>query len=221
MDSTTGSKPFFNFGGSKKADPVPATPAKSTAVDAKKAAAEAKKIAAEEKKAKLEAAKKAKEEELARKKAELEAKKAKLAEEKKAAIEKKKQEAEEKRLAAQKKNAEPVSKKVDPKAASILAGAKKGGTIPLKKEEPKSAGLFAFGGSPQKKKSATTPQPPKGVPVINKFKANRDGSVTGFITGSPNFSEGERVTTSKLAPNQTVEAGVVVTTVSGSKYFLL
>ena len=216
MGSTTGSKPFFNFGGSKKADPVPATPAKSTAVDAKKAAAEAKKIAAEEKKAKLEAAKKAKEEELARKKAELEAKKAKLAEEKK-----KKQEAEEKRLAAQKKNAEPVSKKVDPKAASILAGAKKGGTIPLKKEEPKSAGLFAFGGSPQKKKSATTPQPPKGVPVINKFKANRDGSVTGFITGSPNFSEGERVTTSKLAPNQIVEAGVVVTTVSGSKYFLL
>lgn len=63
-------------------------------------------------------------------------------------------------------------------------------------------------------------QPPKGVPVMSKFTKNRDGSITGFISGSKNFEEGEKITTSKLAPDQVIEAGNVIQTVSGSKYFL-
>jgi hypothetical protein len=63
-------------------------------------------------------------------------------------------------------------------------------------------------------------QPPKGVPIMNKFKKNRDGSITGFISGSKNFEDGEQITTSKLAPDQIIEAGNIVQTVSGSKYFL-
>lgn len=98
--------------------------------------------------------------------------------------------------------------------------AKKGsGTISLQPTSTKPAFSFFGGGKSDNKKSATA-APPAGVPVINKFKQNRDGSVTGFITGSAAFREGERVTTSKLAANQTVESGNVVKTVSGSKYFL-
>jgi hypothetical protein len=94
---------------------------------------------------------------------------------------------------------------------------KKGGTISLQpKDDSSPTGLFGFGAG----KGSKTGSPPPGVPVINKFKQNRDGSVTGFITGSGSFKEGEKVTTSKLASNQKIEAGSVVSTVSGSKYFL-
>jgi hypothetical protein len=60
---------------------------------------------------------------------------------------------------------------------------------------------------------------PTGVPTINKWKQNRDGSVTGLITGSPNFSENERITTSPIASGA-ISPGSVVRTGSGSKYFL-
>jgi hypothetical protein len=72
-------------------------------------------------------------------------------------------------------------------------------------------------------KTATATLParkaPRGVPTINKWKQNKDGSVTGFITGSPNFSENERITTSPIVSGP-VTAGSVVRTGSGSKYFL-
>lgn len=60
---------------------------------------------------------------------------------------------------------------------------------------------------------------PRGVPTINKWKQNRDGSVTGLITGSPNFSENERITTSPIVSGA-ISPGSVVRTGSGSKYFL-
>lgn len=61
---------------------------------------------------------------------------------------------------------------------------------------------------------------PSGVPKIVKWRKNRDGSITGFISGSPNFGEGEKVTTSSIAAGS-VESGEVVQTGSGSKYFLV
>jgi len=59
---------------------------------------------------------------------------------------------------------------------------------------------------------------PRGVPTISNWKINRDGSVSGFIFGSPNFDEGESVTTSPLLDDAL--EGVVAQTGSGSRYFL-
>ena len=52
------------------------------------------------------------------------------------------------------------------------------------------------------------------------WRKNRDGIVTGFISGSPAFEEGERITTSPIA-NGDISAGEVVQTGSGSRYFLV
>jgi len=60
---------------------------------------------------------------------------------------------------------------------------------------------------------------PRGVPKLVNWKKNRDGSITGFITGSSNFSDGERITTSSISVGD-IEEGEVVQTDSGSKYFL-
>mmetsp|Transcript_14130 Transcript_14130/g.33995 ORF Transcript_14130/g.33995 Transcript_14130/m.33995 type:complete len:981 (-) Transcript_14130:865-3807(-) len=60
---------------------------------------------------------------------------------------------------------------------------------------------------------------PSGVPTIANWRRNKDRSITGFIKGSKNFSEGEKVTTSPIA-NGVIRRGELVTTGSGSKYFL-
>ena len=60
---------------------------------------------------------------------------------------------------------------------------------------------------------------PRGVPSIGRWRQNRDKSITGFISGSPAFSDGERVTTSPIAKGN-VSAGEVVVTSSGTRYFL-
>jgi hypothetical protein len=60
---------------------------------------------------------------------------------------------------------------------------------------------------------------PKGVPAINRWKQNRDKSITGIITGSSAFPDGERITTSPIAGGL-VRSGQIVTTSSGTKYFL-
>ncbi len=208
LDGKPSSAPWFGLfgGGASAAKPESKTmstkSAAAIAAEKRKQAAEEKKAAAEAKRAQFEAAKIAKQEAAAQKKAAMEAKRAE-AQAKLAAQ-------REKAQAAQLQKKKPVTKKVDKKAASILAN-NRGGTISLQPLKKSSSGPFG-------KKAAATP--PRGVPVISKFKANRDGSVTGLISGSTSFNEGERVTTSKLAPNQKIEAGNVVTTVSGSKYFL-
>lgn len=183
------------------------------AAEKRKKAAEEKKMLAEAKKAEFEAAKQARQEAAEQKKAELEARKIEATQKREAILAAQKEKA--KALASKpKKTPAPPAKKVDKKAAGLLAN-KKSGTISMQPLNTKqSQGIFGRGG---KVKDTNAP---RGVPVINKFKSNRDGSVSGFITGSNNFKKGERVTTSKLAPNQKVEAGNVVTTVSGSKYFL-
>lgn len=64
-----------------------------------------------------------------------------------------------------------------------------------------------------------TIEPPKGVPVLSKWKKNLDGSVSGIITGSKTFNDGEAITTSPLKGD--ASPGSVVTTQSGSRYVLL
>merc|ERR1711865_368709 len=109
-------------------------------------------------------------------------------------------------------------------------------------EEEKQTGFFGFGG---RREESSTPEPkanvsskkkvskpaatskrvpkpvvaPKGVPTLNNWEPNRDGTITGIISGSDNFEEGERVTTSAIAKGK-IMANQVVTTGSGSKYFL-
>lgn len=78
--------------------------------------------------------------------------------------------------------------------------------------------------SPQKKaasasSTASVKKAPRGVPTLNRWKKNRDGSITGLITGSSSFADGERVTTSPIASGTTA-SGEVVQTGSGSRYFL-
>ena len=59
---------------------------------------------------------------------------------------------------------------------------------------------------------------PRGVPTISKWRQNRDGSISGFISGSTSFDDGDAVTTSPIRGE--VSGGIVVQTTSGSKYFL-
>jgi hypothetical protein len=61
---------------------------------------------------------------------------------------------------------------------------------------------------------------PKGVPTISRWKQNRDKTITGVITGSPAFEEGERITTSPITGGMVTTGEVIVTTTSGSRYFL-
>lgn len=64
-----------------------------------------------------------------------------------------------------------------------------------------------------------TTEPPRGVPILSKWKKNLDGSVSGIITGSKTFNDGEAITTSPLKGD--ASPGSVVTTQSGSRYVLL
>lgn len=112
-----------------------------------------------------------------------------------------------------KKKAEEVLKKARPQATISLFGLFGGDSpTPAPKIPPPSAASTK--NQPRRKKKA-----PRGVPTISRWRKNRDGSVTGFITGSPSFSEGERITTSPITGGSPA-AGEVVKTGSGSRYFL-
>jgi hypothetical protein len=60
---------------------------------------------------------------------------------------------------------------------------------------------------------------PNGVPTIVAWQKRPNNVLSGQIFGSPNFKDGERIETSQIAGGD-FENGSVVTTVSGSKYFL-
>lgn len=144
----------------------------------------------------------------------IEEKKAVAAEKQRAIEEKRAAEAENKRLLeeerqdkelqnaiAKKKSAEERQRIKDAKQA--VGNAKAGATISL--------GLFGIGQS----SPATPSSGPKGVPSISRWKQNRDGSISGFISGSPSFQDGEPVTTSPIKGNPV--GGTVATTLSGSR----
>jgi len=102
-----------------------------------------------------------------------------------------------------------VSKKVTPKKSpSLKVEGKKVAT----KGKPKK--------SPSLKVAPKKNSPPPGVPKMAKWRKNRDGSVTGFISGSRNFDEGEKITTSPIVKGD-IANGSLVQTGSGSKYFLV
>ena len=133
--------------------------------------------------------------------------------------------AEAQRLAAEKARRDQEAKakqSAKQQAVQTVNKAKKSSTI----------SLFNFGGGseesatpapapapkPQQKKQAKK-APPKGVPSLSVWKINGDGSISGRISGSPNFREGQIVTTSPIAQGR-VESGSVVKTGSGSQYYL-
>ena len=117
---------------------------------------------------------------------------------------KKKKEAETKRAAAQ---AQKSVQKAAPGATINLFGGFGGGGS---KPAPAPAQVEAA-----KAAAATAP---RGVPTISSWSQNRDGSISGFISGSPSFADGESVTTSPIKGE--ASDGEVVQTGSGSKYFL-
>ncbi len=60
---------------------------------------------------------------------------------------------------------------------------------------------------------------PRGVPTLKNWKRNGSSSISGIISGSPNFSDGEKITTSPIVKGS-IKSGEVVKTGSGSSYFL-
>ena len=67
--------------------------------------------------------------------------------------------------------------------------------------------------------SETTPSAPRGIPTISKWKVDpSDNSISGFISGSRAFKDGEPITTSPITG--AASSNSVVKTKSGSKYFL-
>lgn len=141
------------------------------------------------------------------------------AEKRKADAEARKRAAEEKRLraveAAEARKRDVAEKKATQEAAKraqksqeTVATAKPRTTISL--------GFLNFGDS-----SSAAPAPtgaPAGIPTITKWRQNNDGSITGLISGSNAFRNGESVTTSVIKGN--VSDNTVVQTISGSKYYL-
>lgn len=153
---------------------------------------------------------------------------AQAAEKRRLAEERKAQAEERERIAAEKKAAELAKKKQEQaakaKAQSVVSQAKRGSTI----------SLFGLGQGADESQSTPTPvqksptlqvqkstksSAPKGVPTISGWKLNGDGSISGRISGSPNFKNGELITTSQIQKGR-IESGSVVQTGSGSRYFL-
>ena len=163
------------------------------------------------------------------------AKRAAEAEARKQALAKKQQAAaeagEKYRLAEERKTQEAAEKKRQLEARALQAAkkqeaqtavskAKRGSTISLfglGQGSAESSGATPDASSPKQKQLNVSA--PKGVPTILGWKLNRDGSITGRISGSPNFKQGELITTSQIVRGR-IERGSVVQTGSGSSYFL-
>mmetsp|Transcript_23079 Transcript_23079/g.47854 ORF Transcript_23079/g.47854 Transcript_23079/m.47854 type:complete len:136 (+) Transcript_23079:2-409(+) len=114
--------------------------------------------------------------------------------------------------------------------------------VPVKKAAPKKAapkkaetgggGLFANAfanveikeSAPTKVVKKTAPKKvakaaPSGVPRLVNWRVSRDGGIDGQIVGSPNFPDGEGITTSPIVKGR-LDSGEIVVTGSGSKYYL-
>ena len=103
-----------------------------------------------------------------------------------------------------------VKKREDVKvkeAEQTIQQAKPGATISL--------GLFGFAPKGDVSAPKKLTNAPRGMAKISNWRQNRDGSVTGFISGSPSFADGERITTTPITTDAVGDT--VVTTVSGSK----
>ena len=92
------------------------------------------------------------------------------------------------------------------KVEQTLKGAKPQATI----------SLFGFGRETSPAVVRPPKQAPKGVPIITNWRENRDGSISGFISGSPSFEDGDAITTSPIF-NGDIKVNSVVQTGSGSR----
>ena len=95
------------------------------------------------------------------------------------------------------------------------------GTISLgaKKEAPaakRAFSLFSSGGNSAASTKASSSS--AGIPVLSRWKQNPNGSITGNVSKAKGFRDGTEITTSPVKKGAT--AGAVVTTGSGSKYYL-
>ena len=89
---------------------------------------------------------------------------------------------------------------------------KEGSTLPI--------GFFRFGDTkPGFVVEELIKAKPKGVPVLSKWKLNKDGTITGVLSNSIVYPDGQIVTTSMI--NSDVADNTVVTTESGSRYYLV
>ena len=107
----------------------------------------------------------------------------------------------------------PVLSPNSPVTPSPTSAAK---TFSLGKSSIQSSGLNPSSNSFQEKIKAAPP----GVPKLVKWRKNRDSTISGFITGSSSFEEGDRITTSVIVSGS-IESGEVVRTSSGSRYYLV
>jgi len=84
-------------------------------------------------------------------------------------------------------------------------------TNKTKKQAPKRV----YKKAPPKKKAAPVVG---GIPVLSRWRQNKDGSLTGYVSNSSSFRTGTRITTSPVPKG--AKGGSVVRTGSGSRYRL-
>ena len=100
---------------------------------------------------------------------------------------------------------------VSTEAEKTLSKAKRGATISL--------GFFNFEKNVKDeipKLDNAIQNVPKGVPILTKWRQNSDGSITGTISQSSSFRDGESITTSPLKTKEPLGNSLVVT-LSGSR----
>ena len=120
--------------------------------------------------------------------------------------------------------AKPSPPAFEPKAASrVSAPSKIDAKETVETAKPGATISLGFFGFRQKSTAASTPEvpsksvqsAPRGVPALSNWTQNKDGSITGVISGSRAFKDGEKVTTSPITSDAV--SGSVVATTSGTK----
>ncbi len=94
------------------------------------------------------------------------------------------------------------------KQEKVVQQAKPGATIRL-------FDFFAGREEEEEVGKSSSVESPKGIPVLSKWRKNLDGSVSGIISGSKTFADGEAITTSPLKGEPV--AGSVAVTQTGSR----
>jgi membrane protein involved in colicin uptake len=167
------------------------------------------------------------EEEKRRKAEEAKAAAAAAAEARRAAAEEKRRKDDEAKaaaIAAVQQAAEAKRKEAEEKRAAAIRARKAQESV--KQAKPRSTfSLTALFGSSKDSSDAASARPtvepqmassaPRGVPTISGWTQNRDGSITGRISGRSGFKDGEKIETSPIGGKAI--GGTIVTTASGSK----
>ena len=138
--------------------------------------------------------------------------------------------AEQKRIAAEQKRKQAAAAEEDKKKAQAARAKQAQASVQTAKPRATFSLANLFGGSDKVDESSDSSieaqarpsvqpkkmaSPPRGTPIISDWKQNRDGSITGRISGGTGFKEGEKITTSPIGGKAI--GGAVVQTASGSK----